>query len=106
MAQGGGWQDAVPDCRWEDWVDKQTGEHLQTATIITTAANEYLSILHHRMPVVLQPDGAVRWLDGEAGVLDRAHSLAPQLRAWPVSKKVNNARNQGPELIEAAGDTL
>jgi putative SOS response-associated peptidase YedK len=91
---------------WEDWVDKESGEHLQTTTIITTAANEFMSALHHRMPVVLRPNSATRWLDGEAVFLDDANEVMPKMRAWPVDRKVNNARNQGSELTVAAGEAL
>ncbi|MGI9248698.1 MAG: SOS response-associated peptidase, partial [Woeseiaceae bacterium] len=40
---------------WENWRDKKSDESLQTTTLITTAANEFMQPLHHRMPVVLQP---------------------------------------------------
>ena len=32
---------------WEHWDSKESDESLQTATIVTTAANEFLSRLHH-----------------------------------------------------------
>ena len=91
---------------WEDWTDKQTGESLQTTTLITTAANDFMQPLHHRMPVVLQPDSADEWLSGSIDFLDSAAERAPALRAWPVSRQVNNARNQGEELIDADGEIL
>jgi len=91
---------------WEDWTDKESGEHLQTTAIITTAANDFMSRLHHRMPVLLQPQSAGRWLDGDEQILDEADSIAPKLRAWPVARDVNNARNQGVELIAPAGEAL
>jgi putative SOS response-associated peptidase YedK len=91
---------------WEDWTDKETGEHLQTTTIITTAANEFMSRLHHRMPVVLSPQPADRWLAGDEEILEEADSIGPKLRAWPVAREVNNARNQGAELIVPAGEAL
>ena len=50
---------------WESWTGKETGEVIQSATLITAAANEYLSQVHHRMPVVLQPETAERWLAGD-----------------------------------------
>jgi len=28
------------------------------------------------------------------------------MRAWPVARTVNNARNEGRHLIDAAGSTL
>ena len=77
---------------------------MQTATLITTSANEYLASLHHRMPVVLEPDRAERWLAGDEQMLDSATADCPALRAWPVDRRVNNARNEGEDLIEPAGE--
>jgi putative SOS response-associated peptidase YedK len=36
---------------WEEWLDKESGELLETFTIITTAANDVLKPVHDRMPV-------------------------------------------------------
>jgi putative SOS response-associated peptidase YedK len=91
---------------WEHWHSKESEESLQTTTIITTAANEYLSKLHHRMPIVLEPDTASRWLDGDMNLLDELTANAPQFRAWPVDRLVNNARNESPDLINPAGDVI
>jgi putative SOS response-associated peptidase YedK len=91
---------------WEHWESKETGEALQTATIITTEANRYLSQLHHRMPVVLEPDTADRWMAGDMALLDEAATAGPALQAWPVDRKVNNARNESTDLIDAVGDKV
>ncbi len=91
---------------WEDWHSKDTGEALQTTAIITMAANEFMHQLHHRMPVVLQIDTADRWLDGDDQVLSEVGESGPAFRAWPVDRRVNNARNEGEDLVKAAGDTL
>jgi putative SOS response-associated peptidase YedK len=40
---------------WENWTDKESGDSLQTATLITTEANEFMTPLHHRMPVIASP---------------------------------------------------
>ncbi|MGB5347224.1 MAG: SOS response-associated peptidase [Woeseia sp.] len=90
---------------WEDWKDKQTGESLQTATIITTPANSFMESLHHRMPVILQRDTAAVWLDGKQDLLQDVPAITPKLRAWPVARTVNNARNEGEDLLAPAGDT-
>ncbi len=90
---------------WERWKSKEGDEQIDSATIVTTAANEFISSLHDRMPVILTPQDADRWLGGDDGLLDDASMLAPPLRAWPVDRKVNNARNEGAELIDAAGET-
>ncbi|MDJ0908901.1 MAG: SOS response-associated peptidase [Woeseiaceae bacterium] len=88
---------------WETWTDKETGEHVQSATLITTSANEFMKDLHHRMPVVLQPERADIWLAGDNSLIETASEDTPALKAFPVDRRVNNARNEGEELIEAIG---
>jgi putative SOS response-associated peptidase YedK len=91
---------------WENWTDKETGESLQTASLITTDANDFMAPLHHRMPVILEAQTATDWLAGSNELLDDVAAITPPLQAWPVDKRVNNARNQGEELVRAAGDIL
>ncbi len=91
---------------WEDWCAKDSDDSLQSTAIITTAANDFMNQLHHRMPVVLQQDAADRWLGGDEQLLSDAGESSPAFRAWPVDRRVNNARNEGEELVEAAGETL
>ena len=91
---------------WEVWKDRQTGESLQTTTLITTEANDFMAPLHHRMPAVLEPPTADEWLAGSNDLLDDVAARTPPLQAWPVDRRVNNARNEGEELIEAAGDIV
>jgi putative SOS response-associated peptidase YedK len=87
---------------WENWQSKVSDESIQSTTLITTAANEFMSTLHQRMPVVLRRETADRWLAGDDDLIEFAASHGPELRAWPVDKRVNNARNEGEDLIEAA----
>ena len=87
---------------WENWQSKISDESIQSTTLITTAADEFMSTLHHRMPVILRSDTADRWLAGDDDLIDFAASHGPQLRAWAVDRRVNNARNEGADLIEAA----
>ncbi len=84
---------------WETWQSKETEEIIQSATLITTAANEFISTVHHRMPVILQPDTADRWLAGDDELLADVAENSPKFQAWPVDKRVNNARNEGEDLI-------
>jgi putative SOS response-associated peptidase YedK len=57
--------------------------------------------LHDRMPLVLEPADWPLWLGEVAG--DPAALLKPAhddvLRAWPVSRAVNNVKNDGAELL-------
>jgi putative SOS response-associated peptidase YedK len=89
---------------WESWTDKESGESLDTTTLITIAANDFMQTLHHRMPVILQPESASDWLSASSDYLENAHLRTPALRAWPVDRRVNNARNQGEKLIIADGE--
>ena len=91
---------------WEHWQSKETDESLQTATLITTAANEFMATLHHRMPVILVPATADRWMAGDDLQADAIAADCPALSAWPVNRRVNNARNEGDDLIEPAGETV
>ena len=89
---------------WQDW--DRGEERLRTFAIVTTAANETMSRIHHRMPVILEPEDWALWL-GEAG-----HGAARLMRAAPedalrmhrVSRAVNSIRARGPELIEPVED--
>ena len=58
-----------------------------------------MSSLHDRMPVILQPGTADRWLAGDNSLLDDVTANTPELQAWPVDRRVNNARNEGADLI-------
>ena len=91
---------------WENWTDKESGESLQTTTLITTAANDFMTPLHHRMPVILESNTAGEWLAGSTDLLDDVAVITPALQAWPVDRRVNNARNEGEELVSAVGDIL
>ncbi len=84
---------------WESWQSKETEELIQSTTLITTAANDFISTVHHRMPIILQPGTADRWLAGDDALISEITGNSPKFQAWPVDKRVNNARNEGEDLI-------
>jgi putative SOS response-associated peptidase YedK len=47
---------------WEEWIDKETGELLETCTIITTEANKVLEPVHERISVILKAEFYEQWL--------------------------------------------
>lgn len=47
---------------WEVWA--RDGERRDSCTIVTVAAHESIAWLHHRMPLMLDKDGAEVWLAG------------------------------------------
>lgn len=91
---------------WEHWQDKDSDETLYSATLLTTAASDFMSALHHRMPIILDPARADIWLAGGDDTVQNAVQDTPRLRAWPVGRDVNNPRNEGVNLIACAGPTL
>jgi putative SOS response-associated peptidase YedK len=73
-------------------------------SILTTAANELVGLLHDRMPVILAPADFARWLDPAYQNADGLAALlrpcpAGDLTAEPVSPLVNSPKNDGPELL-------
>ena len=81
------------------------GSEVDTGAILTTSANEAISHIHHRMPVVIQPQDFSRWLDcinsEPRDVADLMQPVQPDFfEAIPVSDKVNKFSNTGPEIQE------
>lgn len=85
---------------------------LASYAIVTTDAEPGLDRIHDRMPLVLPRDRWDAWLDAAVTEPDDVRALlapsAPgRFVAVPVSTRVNNVRNNGPELVEpAATDEL
>lgn len=50
---------------WQPWNDRQTGEYVETFSVVTTAANNLMQQVHNsmkRMPVILPEELAFEWL--------------------------------------------
>ena len=81
------------------------GETEWTCAILTRDAEGPAKDIHERMPVVLAREAEAAWLDpgldkgADALTLARRHSVT-RLGHHAVSLRVNNARSEGPELIE------
>ncbi len=91
---------------WSVWKDPATGLWVTSAAVITTDANDDVSSLHDRMPVLLPRDAWATWLDPDERDQDLLRSLltpAPDgiLDIHPVSMRVNDVRNDGPDLMES-----
>ena len=88
----------------ETWASAD-GSEVDTAAIVTTAANRLLKPLHDRMPVVIMPEDFSRWLDCRTQEPRDVVALmrpAPEdfFEAIPVSDKVNRVSNTGPDVQE------
>lgn len=90
---------------WEGW-RAPDGWVLRTFAIVTTAANALMRKLHDRMPVILEEAAWPAWLGEVEG--DPASLLQPGndgvLQLWPVSRAVNNVRNDDPDLLDRLDD--
>jgi putative SOS response-associated peptidase YedK len=81
------------------------GSEMDTAAILTTAANADFAHIHPRMPVAIGPEHFSRWLDCRAqeprDVADLLRPAEPDFfEAVPVSDLVNKVANTGPEIQE------
>lgn len=90
---------------WEHWEDRDAGHVLESCAILTTDANALVRRLHDRMPVILPPDAWSAWLDPrneDTAALARLLAPCPEhgMIAYPVSRAVNNPRNEAPDLLE------
>lgn len=93
-----------------DFWTSPTGEKVASCSVLTRAANEAISEIHHRMPVILNPSHYALWLDKS-----KRHDadLAPCLQAWPaedtawhpVSERINSVRFNAPEALEAIDES-
>jgi putative SOS response-associated peptidase YedK len=88
---------------WDAWHDKGGNTWLQTFSIITTEANELMSQIHTRMPVILHQRDWARWLDRTPtdqlpiDLLRPYESDAMEMRA--CNPAVGNVRNNGPAML-------
>lgn len=92
---------------WEVW-SGPNGEEMETACIVTTAANRTLASLHDRMPAVIAPEAFDLWLDCDKVDAEIASALitpAPEqvFEAYEVSTAVNRTANDAPALIAPLG---
>jgi len=88
---------------WDLWKGPD-GQQIQSCTIITTEPNELMASIHNRMPAILRPGAYEDWLNPQLRdehVL--THSLKPYpaelMKARPVSRLVNNPRNETAEIL-------
>ncbi|MCY0147606.1 SOS response-associated peptidase [Hoeflea sp. G2-23] len=85
------------------------GAEIDTAAVLTTAANQMIARVHDRMPVVIRPEDFSRWLDclnQEPRHVADLMAPAPEdyFEAIRISDLVNKVANSGPEVQEPATD--
>lgn len=73
-----------------------------SCTVLTRPAEGQLEPLHHAMPVMLNPEHATTWFEGNKEEAEQIawREYGEEFRYYPVSNEVNRVANQGPQLIE------
>jgi len=92
---------------WEIWMGPHGEDWLESVSLITKAAIPAMKPVHHRSPVILDPEDYDLWLrPADPPDMNIFQKLATrtdrQLKIFPVSDFVNNARHDGPECIRSA----
>jgi len=82
---------------WDRWKDPN-GQWIRSCSILTTTPNAVTSVVHDRMPVILNKQDYDLWLDpGMNNVEVLADLLKPYdaslMRSYPVSNRVNQVQN-------------
>jgi putative SOS response-associated peptidase YedK len=88
---------------WENWMGPN-GEEVETAAIVTTDASPSIMHIHHRMPVMLEPEQFDMWLDtAHVDAQMAAGMLRPladdKVAAHEISERVNRVANDAPDVL-------
>ena len=89
---------------WQEW--EHADVRISTCAVVTTGANNTMSAIHHRMPVLLRADDFSLWLgeDGKGAAALMRAAGEDELQFHRVDRAVNSNRASGPELIEPFED--
>ncbi len=89
---------------WEVW-DKEDPPYRSFA-LITTDAAPSIENIHNRMPVILKPEFFEAWLDPDSKnpmeLLETG--MVREMKYYPVSTRVNKAKDDDPGLIKPVGE--
>lgn len=92
---------------WDKWKNPEGGE-VHSFTLITQEPNELVGQIHDRMPAILTKEQEDLWLSDELPPEELIAMLEPYpadaMKAYPVSTRVNNVRNNDPSLLEEEPD--
>lgn len=87
---------------WEKWADEK-GKVIQSFTLITLPANDFMAPLHNRMPAILTKKKEKEWINPTLSISDALNVLqaypSDQMTSYTVSDSVNKVANNDKELI-------
>jgi len=92
---------------WEH-CESPDGEIIERMATLTCSANDLISPLHDRMPVIVRSADDARWLDPKTirpkGLMDiQLPRQWPDMRVFRIRTLVNSPRNDDASLIEPLG---
>lgn len=81
-------------------------EGYPAVAILTTEPNAVVLPLHDRMPVIIPSEHWVDWLDAHTPEPAFRELVMPwpadELRAWPITERVNVVAHDDPQVLDAA----
>jgi len=90
---------------WEHWLGAD-GSEIESVAMLTCEPNRLMSKIHHRMPIILQPDQFDAWLDHQETpeknrqIADMLVPCAENIIAlYAVHNRVGNVRNNDADLL-------
>ena len=82
---------------------KSDGTKLSSCAVLTCAPNEIMKPIHHRMPVILTPEGVAPWLNQRTSKDILKSLMVPYpvecMSRYEVSDYVNSVKNNGARCI-------
>lgn len=94
---------------YDEWLDKVTGEVVNTFSIITTEANPLTDYIHntkHRMPAILSQADEEKWIDPKLGRSGIEQLLLPfsadQMDAYVIDNDFLKKKADDPTIIDKA----
>ena len=92
---------------WEAWTGPAGEDWLETVSLVTKPANGVVKKIHHRSPVIVEPEDHDLWLrpadPPDRDIFSKMSTTSDeQFEMYEVSPFVNNARNDSEECIRPA----
>ncbi|MCF8078042.1 MAG: SOS response-associated peptidase [Desulfobacterales bacterium] len=88
----------------EAWRAKEEPEAdtLRSGTILTMDSSESIRQIHHRMPVMLEPEAYALWIDtGRIDPVDLGHiAIYRDFETVPVTQAVNSPEKNDPSILD------
>lgn len=92
---------------WQPWKDEETGEYVETFSIVTTAANRLMEQVHNskkRMPTILNDDLAYEWLfsdltEERISEIAKTQYPANKMQACTIAKDFRTALEPAKEFM-------